>query len=186
MQRKVTPREVNSARAIGLIKGVVNQSRVRGWLLDNITHQESQSTIVASVIGTFFFLDKGRSGRPPVVAIAKIAFCKLKGMRGQSVHCRNYQENAQPRSLGIPELYTELYTGVLRIFSRFAETGAGIERKMAKTKSEAIFMEDCAPSHRSKRNQNCCANQVSGVWDKENVPRTLQSLKEITHLSHFF
>ena len=33
--------------------------------------------------------DKERSGRPPVVAIAKIDSSKAKGKRGQSVHCGN-------------------------------------------------------------------------------------------------
>ena len=33
--------------------------------------------------------DKKRSGRPPVVAIAKFASSKAKGKRGHGVHCGN-------------------------------------------------------------------------------------------------
>ena len=38
--------------------------------------------------------DKERSGRSPVVAIAKIASSKAKGKRGQSVHCGYETKNA--------------------------------------------------------------------------------------------
>ena len=54
---------------------------------------------------------------------------------------------------------------------------------MVKTRSEAIFMKDCAPLHTSKCNQNWCANQVFGVWDKG--PGNSPKLNPIKHLLYF-
>ena len=42
-------------------------------------------------------------------------------------------------------------------------------------------MKDCALFHTSKCNQNWCANQVSGVWDKEKCPGNSPELNSIKH-----
>ena len=65
---------------------------------------------------------------------------------------------------------------------RSAKTGAGIESKMVKTRSEAIFIKDCVPFHTSKCNQKWCANQVSSVWDKDKCPGNSPEPNPIKHL----
>ena len=59
---------------------------------------------------------------------------------------------------------------LLTALNRSAENGAVTERKMVETRSDAIFMQDGAPSHTSRRTQNGCANHVPGFWDKATWP----------------
>ena len=81
--KKVTPRELNRARAIGLIEGGVSQGLVaKRFMVSRTTvnhwwkrHLNGES-----------LKDKERSGRPPVVSnVAKIVCSKSKGKRGHSV-----------------------------------------------------------------------------------------------------
>ena len=88
--------------------------------------------------------DKERSVRPPVVVVAKIFSWKAKGKHGQCA-LRKLNGKRLASQSGIPELYT----GVLRIYSHSAEW-CWDRKKMVETRSEAIFMKDCAPSHTSR------------------------------------
>lgn len=71
---------------------------------------------------------------------------------------------------------------LLPALNRSAETGTATEKKMVETKSEAIFMQDGAPSHTSKRTQNWCATHVPGFWDKETWPGNSPDLNPMENL----
>ena len=68
---------------------------------------------------------------------------------------------------------------LLTALNRSAENGAVTERKMVETRSDAIFMQDGAPSHTSRRTQNWCANHVPGFWDKATWPGNSPDLNPI-------
>ena len=70
-----------------------------------------------------------------MVAITKNISLESHGQARTEYALRKLNGNAKPRSLGIPELYT----GVMRGFSRSADTGAVIERIIVKNRSEAIL-----------------------------------------------
>ena len=70
VQRKVTPREVNSARAVGLIKGGMSQGVVARQC--NVSRKPVNYYWKRHLNGESLE-DKERSGRPPVVAVAKIS-----------------------------------------------------------------------------------------------------------------
>ena len=71
---------------------------------------------------------------------------------------------------------------LLTALNRSAENGAVTERKMVETRSDAIFMQDGAPSHTSRRTQNGCANHVPGFWDKATWPGNSPDLNPIKKL----
>ena len=86
VQRKVTPSEVNSVRAIGLIEGAMSQGVVARQC--NVSRKPVNHCKKRHLNGESL-KDKERYGRPPEVAIAKIASSETKGKRGQSAHCGN-------------------------------------------------------------------------------------------------
>ena len=91
VQRKITPGEVNSVRAIGLMEGALTQGVVARQC--NVSRKSVNHCKKRHLNGESLkdesLKDKERSSRQPVVAIAKIASSKAKGKRGQSVHCGN-------------------------------------------------------------------------------------------------
>ena len=76
VQRKITPSEVNSVRAIGLMEGAMSQGVVARQC--NVSRKPVNRCKKRHLNGESL-KDKERSGRPPVAAIAKIASSKAKG-----------------------------------------------------------------------------------------------------------
>ena len=84
-QRKVTPREVNSDRAIGLINGGMSQGVVARQY--NVSRKSVNHYWKRHLNGESL---KDKGGRPDCSRHCKNRFLESqKGKRGQSVHCGN-------------------------------------------------------------------------------------------------
>ena len=65
---------------------------------------------------------------------------------------------------------------------RTRDSGAILERKLLPERSQAIFQQDGAPAHTSKRSQEWLKNNMPGFWTKEVWPPNSPDLNPIENL----
>ncbi|KAI6648584.1 hypothetical protein LOD99_8064 [Oopsacas minuta] len=65
---------------------------------------------------------------------------------------------------------------------RTRDSGTILERKLLPDRSQAIFQQDGAPAHTSKRSQEWLKNNMTGFWTKEIWPPNSPDLNPIENL----
>ena len=70
----------------------------------------------------------------------------------------------------------------LETLHRTRENGSVLDRKMLKNMSKAVFMQDGAPAHTSKKTQDWCKRNLANFWDKPQWPGNSPDLNPIEYL----
>ena len=70
----------------------------------------------------------------------------------------------------------------LDTLNRTKNYGSVLERKMVQNMSKAVFMQDGAPAHTSKKTQSWCKGNLANFWDKTQCPGNSPDLNPIKNL----
>ena len=70
----------------------------------------------------------------------------------------------------------------LDTLNRTKNYGSVLERKMVQNMSKAVFMQDGAPAHTSKKTQSWCKENLANFWDKTQWPGNSPDLNPIENL----